>query len=130
MEKMEAKLFWHLIGDICQLGEFIAVFETNGTEINIVGTFRVIHDGIELILEKQDCGDHFHLSPEKIQVIHFGYCKVTTGGDDPCSELIDVDGHVCLRLFYYPYQVEELKPKHRQFIEQHQSDRDYLTGEW
>ena len=108
---MDAKLFWQLMEDVCQLGEFIAAIETNGAEINIVGTFRVIHDGIELVLEKQDCRDHFHLIPEKIRSIHFGYCKVTTDGEDPCIELIDLDGQVCLRLFYYPYQVEELKAK-------------------
>ena len=127
---MDTKLFWQLMEDICQLGEFIASVETEGAAIDIVGTFRVIHDGIELVLEKQDCGDHFHLTPEKIQAIHFGYCKVTTGGEDPCIELINVDDQVCLRLFYYPYQVEELKPKHKQFMEQHPTYRNYLTGEW
>ena len=127
---MDSKLFWLLMGDICQFGEFIASLETQGAEINIVGTFRVIHDGIELVLEKQDCGDHFHLAPEKIQAIHFGYCEVTTGGKDPCIELINVDGQVCLRLFYYPYQDKDLEPKYKQFFEQYRPYIDYLTGEW
>jgi hypothetical protein len=127
---MDAKLFWQLMEDICKLGEFIAAMETNGAEINIVGTFRVIYDGIELVLEKQDCGDHFHLIPEKVQTIHFGYCEVSTGGKDPCIELINVDRQVCMRLFYYPYQEKELRPKHQQFLEHHQRYRDYLTGKW
>ena len=127
---MDAKLFWQLLEDVCELGEFIAAIETNGAEINIVGSFHVVHDGIEMVLEKQDCKDHFHLSPEKIQAIHFGYRDVTTGGADPCIELINVDGQVCLRLFYYPYQDKELKPKYEQFMAQHQPYRDVLRGEW
>lgn len=127
---MDTNLFWRLMEDVCQLGEFIAAIETKGAEINVVGIFRVIHDGIELVLEKQACGDHFHLAPQKIQAIHFGYCDVTTGGKDPCIEMINIEGQVCLRFFYYPYQAEELKPKYRQFMEQHQPYTDYLTGEW
>jgi len=119
-----------LLEDICQLGEFIAGIETNGAEINIVGRFQVTYDGFENVLEKQDCGDHFHLAPEKLQAIHFGYYKVSTGEMDPCIELINMDSQVCLRLFYYPYQASELKPMHEQFVAQHQPNRDFLTGEW
>lgn len=127
---MDPKLFWQLMEDVCQIGEFIAAIEANGAEINIVGRFHVVHDGIEVVLEKPDCKDHFHLTPEKIQSIRFGYCEVTTGGKDPCIELINMDSQVCLRLFYYPYQVSELKSKHKQFMEQCQPYSDYLTGEW
>jgi hypothetical protein len=127
--KMETKLFWKLMEDICQLGEFIAGIETNGAEINIVGTFRVFHDGIELVLENQDCGDHFHLAAERIKAIHFGYYDVTTGEQDPCIELVNVDDQVCMRLFYYPYQEKELKPKYEQFVGQHEPYGDYPTGE-
>jgi hypothetical protein len=127
---MDATTFWKLIEDVCQLGEFIAAVETIGAEINIVGRFQVAHDGFENVLEKQDCKDHFHLTPEKIQAIHFGYCDVTTGGADPCIELINVDDQVCLRLFYYPYQDTELTPKSEQFMAQHQTFKDVLTGEW
>lgn len=127
---METKLFWQLLEDVCQLGEFIAAIETKGAEINIVGTFRVVHDGFEMVLEKQECKDHFHLTPGQIQAIHFGYCEVTTGGADPCIELVNVDDQVCLRLFYYPYPASELKPKYEQFMAQHQAYRDVLRGEW
>ena len=127
---MDATTFWKLIEDVCQLGEFIAAIETIGAEINIIGRFQVAHDGFENVLEKQDCKDHFHLTPEKIQAIHFGYCDVTTGGADPCIELINVDDQVCLRLFYYPYQDTELTPKAEQFMAQHQAFKDVLTGEW
>jgi hypothetical protein len=127
---MDAELFWDLLEDICQLGEFIAAIETTGAEINIVGRFQVADDGFENVLEKQDCKDHFHLMPEKIQAIRFGYHGVTTGGLDPCIELINVDGQACLILMYYPYQVSELKPKYEQFIAQHQTYSDVLRGEW
>ena len=69
---MDATTFWKLIEDVCQLGEFIAAIETIGAEINIIGRFQVAHDGFENVLEKQVCKDHFHLTPEKIQAIHFG----------------------------------------------------------
>ena len=127
---MDANLFWQLLEDICQLGEFIAGIETKGAESNIVGRFQVAYDGFENVLEKQDCKDHFHLIPENIQTIHFGYCEVTTGGVDPCIELVNVDSEVCLRLFYYPYQASDLKPKYEQFMAQHQLYKDVLTGEW
>ena len=127
---MDTKLFWDLLDDICQLGEFVAGMETKGAEINIVGTFQVAYDGFENVLETQDCKDHFHLIPEKIQTIHFGYCEVSTGGEDPCIELINVDGQVCLRLFYYPYQANKLKPMYEQFMAQHQSCKDVVNGEW
>jgi len=127
---MDAKSFWQLLEDVCQLGEFIAGIETKGAEINIVGRFQVAHEGFEMVLEKQDCKDHFHLISEQIQAIHFGYCVVTTGGADPCIELINIDGEVCLRLFYYPYQVSELRPKYEQFMAQHQAYQEVLTGEW
>jgi len=127
---MDTKLFWQLLEDVCQLGEFIAAIETKGAEINIVGRFQVAHDGFEMVLEKQDCKDHFHLSAENIQAIHFGYCEVTTGGADPCIELINLDGQVCLRLFYYPYRAEELKTKHEQFMSHHRPFADVLRGEW
>jgi hypothetical protein len=127
---MDAKLFWQLMEDVCQLGEFIAAMETNGAETNIVGTFRVIHDGIEFVLEKQDCGDHFHLAPEKIRAIHFGYSSNAIAVIEPCLQLINLDEQVCLIFIYYPYEEKELKPKFKQFMEQHQLYRDYLTGEW
>jgi len=127
---MDAKLFWQLLEDVCELGEFIAAIETKGAEINIVGRFQVAYDGFENVLEKQDCKDHFHLASEKIQAIRFAYCKVSTGGEDPCIELINVDGQVCLRLFYYPYQDRVLKLKYEQFMAQHQTYREVLTGEW
>ena len=127
---MDTKLFWQLLEDICQLGGFIAGMETKGAEINIVGTFQVAYDGLEHVLEKQDCKDHFHLAPENIQAIRFGYHEVTTGGLDPCVELINVDAQVCLILMYYPYQVSELKPKYAQFMRQHKDSLEVLTGEW
>jgi hypothetical protein len=127
---MDAKLFWQLLEDVCQLGEFIAAIETKGAEINIVGRFQVAYDGFENVLEKQDCKDHFHLAPEKIQAIRFGYHDVSTGRLDPCIELINVDSQVCLILMYYPYQVSELKLKHEQFMAQHQACENVLTGEW
>ena len=127
---MDAKLFWQLIEDICQLGEFIASIEIKGAAIDIVGTFQVTHDGFENVLEKQDCQDHFHLAPKNVQRIHFGYCEVSTGGMDPYIELINVDGQVCLKLFYYPFQAGELKPRYEQFMAQHQPYKDVLTGEW
>ena len=127
---MDAKLFWDLLEDVSQLGEFIASIEIKGAAIDIVGTFQVVHDGIEMVLEKQECKDHFHLTPEQIQAIHFGYCKVSTGGMDPCIELINEDGQVCLRLFYYPYRASELKPMYEQFMAQHQTYSDVLRGEW
>lgn len=126
---MDAKLLWRLLEDICQLGEFIVGIETNGAEINIVGRFQVAHDGFENVLEKQDCKDHFHLVPDKIQAIRFGYHRVTTGGLDPCIELINVDGQACLILMYYPYQANELKPKYEQFMRQHPTFKNELTGE-
>ncbi len=127
---MDQSLFWQLLEDVCQLGDFIAAIETQGAEINIVGTFGVVHDGIEMVLEKQDCKDHFHITPEKIQAIHFGYCEVTTGGADPCIELINVDGQVCLKLCYYPFQAGELKQKYEAFMAQHELFQEVLTGEW
>jgi hypothetical protein len=127
---MDAKLFWQLLEDVCRLGDFIAGIETKGAEINIVGRFQVAYDGFENVLEKQDCKDHFHLSPEKIRAIRFGYHEVTTGGLDPCIELINVDGQACLILMYYPYQVSELGPKYEKFIAQHQADREVIRGEW
>ena len=127
---MDAELFWDLLKDVCQLGEYIVGIETKGAESNIVGRFQVAFGGHEMVLEKQECKDHFHLAPEKIQAICFGYQEVTTGGSDPCIELINVDGQVCLRLFYYPYQASELKPMYEQFMAQHQSCKDVVNGEW
>ncbi|HEU0292256.1 MAG TPA: hypothetical protein VFR47_05945 [Anaerolineales bacterium] len=127
---MDAKLFWQLIEDICQLGEFIAATETKGAESNIVGKFQVAFDGHEMVLEKQDCKDHFHIVPGQIKAIHFGYCEVSTGGSDPCVELIDEDSEVCLRLFYYPYRHKELKPKYEQLMAHYQAYKNSFTGEW
>jgi hypothetical protein len=127
---METKLFWQLLEDVCQLGEFIVGIETNGADINIVGRFQVAYDGFENVLEKQDCKDHFHLVPDKIQAIRFGYHEVTTGGLDPCIEPINLDGQACLILMYYPYQANEPKPKHEEFMAQHRLYKDLLTGEW
>ncbi len=127
---MDAKSFWQLLGDVCQLGEFIAGIEAEGAEINVVGRFQVAYDGHEMVLEKQDCKDHFHLAPAQIRAFHFGYCGLTTGGEDPCIELVNVEGRVCLRLFYYPYQVSELKPKWEKFVQEHQAYRAFLAGQW
>lgn len=127
---MDAKLFWQLLEDVSNLGEFVAGTWIKGAESNIVGTFQVAFDGHEIVFKKQDCRDHFHFAPEKIQAFHFGYCQVTTGGADPCIELFNEDSEVCLRLFYYPYQDKELKPKYEQFMAQHQAYRNLLTGEW
>ena len=127
---MDTNVFWQLLEDTCQLGEFIAAIETKGAESNIVGTFQVAFDGHEMVFEKQGCKDHFHINAEKIQAIHFGYCKNAIGVIEPCIELINLEGQVCLTLVYYPYQASELKPKHEQFVAQHQPYKDVLTGEW
>lgn|SRR5574341_22551 len=130
---MDARTFWQLLEDVCQLGAFIAATGIRGASIDLVGTLRVAYDGPEYpdtVLEKPDCHDHIHITPEDIRAFHFGYCEVTTGGADPCIELINVDGQSCLRLYYYPYRADELKPKYEQFMAQHQPYRDVLTGEW
>lgn len=127
---MDPKLFWQLLEDICQLGDFVTGIEAKGAEINLVGTFQVAFDGHEQVLEKRGCGDHFHLAPEKIRAIHFGYHEVATGGEDPSIELINVDGEACLILMYYPYQRAELEPKCREFMEEHEAHKDLLTGKW
>jgi hypothetical protein len=126
---MDTKLFWQLLKDVCQLGEFIITMEIKAAQINIRGMLQLGYDH-EMVLERQDCHDHVHITPEQIQKICFGYCPVGTGRMDPCIELINVDGQVCLRLFYYPYRYEELKPKYEQFISQHTSYKEILTGEW
>jgi hypothetical protein len=130
---MDTKLFWQLLEDVCQLGEFIAAIEIKGASIDIVGTLRVVYDGpeyLDTVLERQDCHDHIHITPEHIQAIHFGFCKNTIGVIEPCLELINLDGQACLTLVYYPYQESELKPKYKQFMAQHQSCKDVVNGEW
>lgn len=130
---MDANSFWQVLGDLCQLGEFIVAAGTKGAETNIRGTFRLGYDGTKnpvQVLERQDCHDHIHFSPEEIQAIRFGYCKVSTGREDPCIEVINMDGQVCLKLFFYPFQLDELKPTYEQFIAQHPTYGDVLRGEW
>ena len=127
---MDARVFWQLLEDICQLGEFIAGIETKGAEINIVGRFHVAYDGFENVLEKQDCKDHFHIAADQIQALSFGYCRVTTGDDDPCIELVHVDGQVSLRLFYYPYESSQLKPMWEEFVRDHKRYEEFLRGQW
>lgn len=127
---MEAKPFWQLLDDVCKLGEFVVGIDTMGVEINLVGEFQVAYDGVEMVLEKQDCKDHFHIAAEQIQLFHFGYFRVTTGDDDPCIELINVEGQVALRLFYYPYESDQLKPIWEEFVQQQRKYEEFLTGQW
>ena len=127
---MDAKSFWSLLEDVCKLGEFIASIESRGAEINVVGRFRVALDGHENVLEKQDCKDHFHLAPQQIQTIRFGYRKNAIEVIEPCIQLINLEGQVCLTLVYYPHEEAELKPKYEQFLAEHQTYRKVLTGEW
>ena len=127
---MDSKTFWQLLADVCQLGEFVVGIETLGIEVNLVGKFQVEYDGLELVLEKQDCKDHFHIAADQIQALSFGYCRVTTGDDDPCIELVHGDGQVSLRLFYYPYESSQLKPMWEEFVGDHKRDEEFLRGQW
>jgi hypothetical protein len=70
------------------------------------------------------------LAPQQIQAIRFGYCKNAIEVIEPCVELIDLDGQVCLTLVYYPYQESEIKPKYEQFMAEHEAHKGILTGEW
>ena len=44
---MDEKLFWWIIADVCQIGKFIAATGGDGASANIVGAFRVSHNGSE-----------------------------------------------------------------------------------
>ena len=127
---MDPKAFWQLLKDVTNIGEFVVGTDALGVEINLAGKFEVAYDGIEMVLEKQDCKDHFHIAAEQIQAFHFGYFRVTTGDDDPCIELIHVEGQVALRLFYYPYESDQLNPLWEEFMQRHKNNEEFLTGRW
>ena len=127
---MEPKTFWQLLEDVSNIGEFVVGIEMSGVEINLAGKLQVAYDGLEMVLEKQDCKDHFHIAAEQIRALQFGYFRVTTGDDDPCIELIHVEGQVALRLFYYPYESSQLNPLWVEFVQRHQNDEEFLTGQW
>jgi hypothetical protein len=127
---MDPKTFWQLLADVSNIGEFVVGIDTRGVEINLAGKFQVAYDGFEMVLEKQDCKDHFHVAAEQIQAFHFGYFRVTTGHDEPCIELINMEGQVALRLFYYPYESGLLNPLWEEFVQRHKNAEELLTGQW
>jgi hypothetical protein len=130
---MDEKSFWKVMEDVCRLGEFIAGIGSTAASIDIVGSLQVAYPGpeyLDTVLEKQDCHDHIHITPEQIKAIRFGYCKNAIEVIEPCIELINLDGQVCLTLVHYPYQQIELKPKYEQFMAEHQAHKEMLAGEW
>jgi hypothetical protein len=123
---MEDKLFWRVVADICQIGEFIAATGADGASANIVGEFRVSYDGSENVIEKKECHDHVHLYPAQIKAFHFSYRDVGYGAE-PCLELTNLHDQVSLRLYY---RGRDAKQKYQQFVEQHQDCHHLFTGEW
>lgn len=123
---MNAETFWLLMADICRLGEFIVATGVSGASANIVGEFRVSHDGVENIIEKKECGDHVHLYGDQIKTFKFGYRDAGYGAE-PCLELINLGGQVCLRLYFRGTGAKE---NYNQFIEKHNQHRELFSGEW
>jgi hypothetical protein len=67
---MDAKVSWRLMTDVCHIGEFIAATGVDGASANMVGEFRVSHNGAANVLERQACHDHMHLDPAQIKALH------------------------------------------------------------
>jgi hypothetical protein len=123
---MDAGLFWMLIEDICKLGEFIASTGTGAVSANIVGKFQLGYDGSECVIQRNGCDDHIHCRPDRIAAFEFGYCDLGYGAE-PCVDLIDQDGQVCLR---FRYSGSDAGCKYRQFVERHRRHENLLAGEW
>jgi hypothetical protein len=123
---MDAGLFWELIADICKLGEFIATTGTGGASASIVGNFQVGYDGREAVIQSTDCDDHIHCHPAQIALFKFSYCDLGYGAE-PCVELINDGGQVCLNFYY---RGSEAVPKFRQIFERYRRHTNLFVGEW
>lgn len=122
---MNKDIFWNILGDILNFGEFIIAIPNAAVSANIVGKISVGRDGREIVIEKEACHCHVHLEPAKIS--HFTFTYIDTGfGKEPCCELITSQNETVLRL-YLRGNSAEAKIAFAEFAYAH---NEFVKGVW
>ena len=124
--KMEETLFWKLLQEIVEMGDFVVAVSSNSASANIVGRMKIGDNGGEKVLEKEKCHCHIHLYPEKISSFSFTYRDVGYGAE-PCCEFLTTEQQVALRLYYHGRDAEK---KFKEFVDKNRDNIGVLKGSW
>lgn len=122
---MDEKIFWEILDEILDFGEFIVAVPNVGASANIVGKISIGRDGREKVIEKDACQCHVHLESQKISQISFTYINAGFG-DEPACELKTPQDETVLRL-YLRGSKEFAQEK---FVEFSCKDSEFIKGSW
>lgn len=125
---MNEEVFWTLIDEILDFGDFIIAIPNSGASANIVGKISIGKDGSEKVIEKDACHCHVYLQPEKIG--SFSFIFIDAGyGDEPCCELLTPQDEIVLRL-YLRGDMNLAKEKFAEFIGKFSEYTEVVKGGW
>ena len=122
---MNEIIFWKIMENICQMGDFIVATGKDGASANIKGKFIVGVDGKEKVIENTH-HDHIHLYPEQLSKFNFTYINAGYG-DEPCIEIINKKNETALKLFYFGGSKKE---KFEKLLLEFKEYKHLITGQW
>jgi hypothetical protein len=123
---MKEQIFWRLLGEITEMGDFIAAVPNGTASANIVGHLRPGRDGGEKVLEKEKCHCHIHLKPENVARFNFTYLDAGFGSE-PCVEVLTHKNEAILKLYYCGGSVQR---KFQNFTERNAGEAEFISGNW
>lgn len=124
---MEARIFWELLEDACEMGKFVVAVPNSAASANIVGKIEVGRDGSERVLQKRNRPNyHVHFKPEMIS--EFAFVHLDTGhGLEPCLEVRSTEGQPVLRLYY---KGKGAAGRYDRFMQKNSRHEAFITGSW
>jgi len=123
---MEELVCWNVIGEILEMGKFIAAVGSAGSSANIVGKLKVGRDGPETVIEKELCHCHIHVCADRVKTFFFTYRDIGLG-PEACCEALGAEGEVIFRLYYIGKNAGE---RYQDFISRNRDKVDAVTGSW
>ncbi|MGI8669769.1 MAG: hypothetical protein ACR2J3_07960 [Aridibacter sp.] len=122
---MDEAIFWQVLDEILNFGEFIVAVPNSAASANIVRKISIGKDGRERVINKDICHCHVHLKPKKIS--RFSFTFIEAGfGDEPACELKTPQDETVLRL-YLRGSKEFGSGKFAAFL---YKDSEFVNGNW
>ncbi len=118
--------FWELMEDISSMGSFIVAVPSEGASANIIGKFKVEHNGRENVLQVTGNKDHVHIYPEHLDHIEFKYIDVGYG-PEPCITFVNHRSAAFLKLYYMG---GSSAGKQQQLLEANGDIKSIFKGKW
>lgn len=125
---MREAIFWDLLAQICDMGEFVVTTYSGTAAADIAGRLRVGTAGGETVLENPGCGCHVHIYFYDEPRVSFTYRDVGNG-PEPCVDIHagESGGEEALWLRYLG---NDAATKHAAFTKRNAANAAMWSGSW